>query len=133
MDVSSRMDVKNLIEQVNGKLLNESADLLREVRGGFAADLMSDVLASVQPEAILITGLCNPQVIRTALMADVSAILLVRGKKPQAETLALAQQERIPLISTPLGMYQVCGQLFGNGLPSFEDDIVTRLNDYTED
>lgn len=122
------MNVNELIEIVNGKLLNENADLTRSIQGCFAADLMSDVLASVQPEAVLISGLCNPQVIRTAQMADVSAILLVRGKTPPAETIALANQERIPLITTPLGMYQACGQLFASGLPSFEDDIGARMN-----
>lgn len=121
------MNVAELIQKVKGKLINETAELQREIKGGFAADLMSDVLASIQPEAILITGLCNPQVIRTALMADASAVVLVRGKIPPPETVDLALQEGIPLISTPLGMYQVCGQLFTSGLPSYEDDITSRL------
>ena len=123
------MNTLELIKLIDGKLINETANVTREIKGGFAADLMSDVLASIQPEAVLITGLCNPQIIRTAIMADVAAILLVRGKTPQRETIELAYQERMPLISTALGMYQVCGQLFDNGLPSFEDDIASRLMD----
>ena len=80
------MNVEQLIQEINGHLHNESADLSREIKGGCGADLMSDVLASIQPEAVLLTGLCNPQVVRTAMMADVSAIVLVRGKTPPPET-----------------------------------------------
>lgn len=91
-----------------------------DIKGGCGADLMSDVLASIKPDAILFTGLCNPQVVRTAQMADVRAIVLVRGKQPPTETIRLAEQEGIPLISTPYGMFEVCGRLYKAGLPSFE-------------
>ena len=112
------MNVEDLIKIINGKLLVNSADLTREIKGGCGADLMSDVLASIQPEAVLLTGLCNPQVVRTAMMADVSAIVLVRGKNPPLETIDLAEQEQIPLISTPFGMFELCGRLMNAGLPS---------------
>jgi len=114
------MKILELIEMVKGNLLNDNVDLTRDVLGGCGADLMSDVLASIQPEAVLFTGLCNPQVIRTAQMADVSAVVLVRGKTPPPETIALASQERIPLISTPFGMFEVCGRLYKAGLPGLE-------------
>jgi len=81
---------------------------------------MSDVLASIQPEAVLLTGLCNPQVIRTAQMADVAAVVLVRGKAPQEETISLAEKEGIPLILSPYGMFELCGRLHQAGLPSLE-------------
>ena len=117
------MDVKELLSLVEGTLINPNANLEREIKGGFGADLMSDVLASIQPEAVLITGLCNPQVVRTAQMADVAAIVLVRGKCPPQETVDLALQEQIPLISSPLGMYELCGRLSHSGLPSLEGRI----------
>ena len=117
------MNVKDLIKIINGKLLVKSADLTREVKGGCGADLMSDVLASIQPEAVLLTGLCNPQVVRTAVMADVSAIVLVRGKNPPRETIDLAEQEQIPLITTPFGMFELCGRLVIAGLPSLERPV----------
>ncbi len=119
------MDVKKLIKLVNGKLINTSVDLTREIKGGCGADLMSDVLASIQPEAVLLTGLCNPQVIRTAQMADVAAIVLVRGKQPPQETIDLANEENIPLISTPYGMFELCGRLHQAGLPSLEKPVLT--------
>lgn len=81
---------------------------------------MSDVLASIQPEAVLLTGLCNPQVVRTALIADVKAIIFVRGKNPAEETIALALEEDMPIISSPLGLYKLSGLLMLAGLPSLE-------------
>jgi hypothetical protein len=114
------MDVNALLQLINGELINKNADLSREVKGGCGADLMSDVLASIQPEAVLLTGLCNPQVVRTAQMADVSAIVLVRGKVPPPETINLATQERIPLIRSPFGMFELCGRLYQAGLSSLE-------------
>jgi len=117
------MNVNELITLIDGHLYNESADLTREILGGCGADLMSDVLASIQPEAVLLTGLCNPQVVRTSVMADVAAIILVRGKTPPLETVALAEQERIALISSPFGMFELCGRLYVAGLKSLERPV----------
>ncbi len=117
------MIVEELIQIINGQLLSETADLQREIKGGCGADLMSDVLAYIQPDAVLLTGLCNPQVVRTSQMADVAAIILVRGKNPPKETVDLANQERIPLISSPYGMFELCGRLYQAGLPSLENSV----------
>ncbi len=117
------MIVEELIQIINGQLLSETADLQREIKGGCGADLMSDVLAYIQPDAVLLTGLCNPQVVRTSQMADVAAIILVRGKSPPKETIDLANQERIPLISSPYGMFELCGRLYRAGLPSLENSV----------
>jgi len=117
------MNVKDLIQLVSGTLVNQGVDLSAEVVGGGGADLMSDVLASVQPHAILLTGLCNPQVVRTAQMADVTAIVLVRGKTPPLETVELATLENIPLITTPFGMFETCGRLYLAGVPSLERTV----------
>lgn len=114
------MNVRDILRISQGKLLTPTADLTREVKGGCGADLMSDVLASIQPEAVLLTGLCNPQVVRTSQMADVAVIVLVRGKQPMQETLQLAELEGIPLISSPFGMFELCGRLYGSGLNSLE-------------
>ena len=81
---------------------------------------MSDVLASIQPESVLLTGLCNSQVVRTALIADTRAIVFVRGKNPAQETIDLANEEEIPLIKTDSGMFDTCGILHKNGLPGCE-------------
>jgi hypothetical protein len=117
------MNVKELISYINGDLLTKSGDLDREIKGGCGADLMSDVLASIQPDAVLLTGLCNPQVVRTAQMADVAAIVFVRGKKPNIETIELAEKENVPLITSPYGMFELSGRLYQAGMPSLEMPI----------
>ena len=117
------MNIRDLIRIIDGKLITQPMNLSREIKGGFGGDLMSDVLASIQPEAVLLTGLCNPQVVRTAQMADVTAIVLVRGKHPPAETIRLANEENVPLISTPYGMFEVCGRLHDEGLASLEQPM----------
>jgi len=113
------MKLTEIIKLVDGRP-QPHTQLDREIQGACGADLMSDVLASTQANSLLVTGLCNPQVVRTAVMADVSAIILVRGKIPPPETIDLAKKEDIPLISSPFGMYEVCGRLFKAGLPSLE-------------
>jgi predicted transcriptional regulator len=120
------MNTQDILKIVNGTLITINGDLRRPVGGAFAADLMSDVLASIQPEAVLITGLCNPQVVRTAHMADVAAIILVRGKRAPAETIDLANLEEIPIVSTPFGMYEACVRLNQAGLHSLEQPLDTH-------
>jgi len=84
---------------------------------------MSDVLTASRSDAVLLTGLTNPQVVRTAQMAEFRAIIFIRGKQPQAETLQIAIQENMPLISSPFGMFELCGRLHKAGLPSFESNV----------
>ncbi len=122
------MNVQEMIKVVNGTLLTPNVTLSREVKGGCGADLMSDVLASIKPEAVLLTGLCNIQVVRTAQMADVCAIVFVRGKMPPPDTIALAAEENIPLITSPFGTFELCGRLYRAGLHSFESVIPSENN-----
>lgn len=117
------MNLKEIIEIVDGIPLNPDVDMNIKVRGGIGADLMSDVLASSQPKAVLLTGLTNPQVVRTAQIAEFRAIIFVRGKQPHPETLVIATQENMPLISSPYGMFELCGRLRQAGLPSFESNV----------
>ena len=85
------------------------------VAGG--ADLMSDVLALIEPGALLLTGLTNAQSVRTAEMADVKVIVYVRSKRPEAAAVALAREVGLPLLRTSLTMYEACGRLYSAGLP----------------
>ena len=80
------------------------------------ADLMSDVLAHIKEGALLLTGLANPQAVRTAEMANIRAICFVRGKRPFPETVALAEASGLPLLATELPMFESCGRLYGRGL-----------------
>jgi len=117
------MNLKEIIELVDGKHLNPEVDLNIKIRGGCGADLMSDVLACSQPKAVLLTGLTNPQVVRTAQIAEIRAIIFVRGKQPQAETIDIATQENMPLVTSPFGMFELCGRLYRAGLPGFESNV----------
>jgi hypothetical protein len=109
--------LQEIISIVEGTLLFD-ADLDMEVTCAGAADLMSDVLLIVEPGAILLTGLCNPQVVRTAEMADIAGIIFVRDKQPPPETIALAKDKGIPLVTTPYTMFEMSGRLYQAGLRS---------------
>jgi predicted transcriptional regulator len=122
------MNVFELVKIVGGTVLTPKVPLDREVKGGCGADLMSDVLASVRPEAVLLTGLTNIQVVRTAQMADICAIVFVRGKIPQPDTIVLAAKENIPLITSPFGTFELCGRLYKAGLYSSENVIPSENN-----
>lgn len=81
-----------------------------------AGDLMSDILTSTHPNALLITGLVNVQVIRTAEMLDIAGIIFTNGKQPTRDMLELAIQKGIPLFVTAKTLYLSCGLLYEAGL-----------------
>ena len=92
-----------------------------EVKSAFGCDLMSDVLAFVTNQSMLLTGLVNPQVIRTAEMMDIKVITFVRGKTPAEEIIELAKELGISILSTEKTLYVACGKLYMNGLSGKED------------
>lgn len=112
------MKLSDILQVIDGRLITENTDLDIEVHMGCGADLMSDVLAFTHAGTLLLTGLTNPQVVRTADMAGIKAIVFVRGKLPPAETMALAQEKGIPLIASKYTLYETCGKLYQAGLPS---------------
>lgn len=87
-----------------------------EVKNACGADLMSDVLAFSNEKTLLLTGLTNPQVVRTAEMVGIKVIIFVRGKEPQIETISLANQLNIFLYSTDKPLFEACGLLYKNGI-----------------
>jgi predicted transcriptional regulator len=87
-----------------------------EVKTAFGADLMSDVLAFAKAGSLLLTGLTNSQVIRTANILDIAAIILVRGKKPSTETINLAKELKIPLLTTKYILFETAGRLYAKGI-----------------
>lgn len=110
------MILREIIDTLQATVvLNKVGDDV-EVDLGRAADLMSDVLTRAKPHALLLTGLTTPQSVYTAEMADADVICYVRGKKPHAETLKLAEERNLVLLSTNLPMYESCGRLYKRGL-----------------
>lgn len=87
-----------------------------EVSSAFGCDLMSDVLAFVKDQSLLLTGLINPQVIRTAEMLDIGVIVFVRGKRPSAEMIDLAEKLNMVILCTEKSLYTSSGLLFSAGL-----------------
>ena len=88
----------------------------KEVHTACGSDMMSDVLAFVKDQSVLITGLCNPQVIRTAEMMDIICICFVRGKLPDDTMIEMAKERNIVLIATEKRMFSACGILYEKGL-----------------
>ncbi len=91
-----------------------------EVDSAFGSDLMSDVLAFVNDRVLLLTGLVNLQVVRTAEMMDISAIVFVRGKCPDESIIELAKAKDMVIMSTKHTMYVASGKLYSNGLAGNE-------------
>ncbi|HPC03735.1 MAG TPA: DRTGG domain-containing protein [Syntrophales bacterium] len=106
-DVMDILDAKLLVGR---KLLNTKVDT------AFSADLLSDVLAYARPGSVLLTGLTNPQVVRTASVLDIAAIVIVRGKIPPAETLRLAEELEIPIMATHYILFESSGRLYRHGI-----------------
>ena len=112
------MTLAEILAILEGQLVSTVNDLGMDVEYGCGADLMSDVLAFTHAGTLLLTGLVNPQVVRTAEMAGIKAIVFVRGKIPPPETVALAQEMGIPLLATRFTLYESCGRLYARGLQS---------------
>ena len=91
-------------------------NLGKHVYSACGSDLMSDVLAYVKDQAVLLTGLINSQVVRTAMMMDMVCIVFVRSKAPTEEMLSIARDNGIVILSTDKTLYESCGILYSNGL-----------------
>ena len=111
------MKLSTVLEVIEGKAISKNLNLDLEAQTGGGADLMSDVLTFGQEGMLLMTGLTNPQVVRTAEVAGIRAIVFVRGKIPPPETLSLAEEKGIPLLATKYTLYETCGRLYKAGLP----------------
>lgn len=112
------MTIEEVLKIIDGKVISKDIDLSTQVEMACGADLMSDVLAFTHAGTLLLTGLTNPQVVRTAEMAGVKVIVFVRGKYPPPETIALAEEKGVPLLASRYTMYETCGRLYQAGLPS---------------
>lgn len=106
-------DIKTLL---NAEVLCGGEFLDRDVYSACGSDMMSDVLAYVKDQGVLLTGLVNPQVVRTAEMMDMRCIVFVRNKLPNEEMIRLAAENSMVLLATSKRMYEACGKLYCAGL-----------------
>jgi len=106
-------DVKEILD---AEVVVGHDQLDMEVKTAFGADLMSDVLAFAKSGSLLLTGLTNPQIVRTSDVLDIAAIIVVRGKRPLPETVQLAEELRIPILSTRYILFETAGRLYAKGI-----------------
>ena len=110
------MKISTMKELLNAEVLCCEESLGKHVYSACGCDLMSDVLAYVKDQAVLLTGLVNPQVIRTAEMMDMICVVFVRSKTPTEEMLQLARDAGIVVMTSEKRLYEACGILYSNGL-----------------
>ena len=116
------MKISEIRDLLCAQVLTEDAPLDGEVTSACCSDMMSDVLAYVKDQGVLITGLVNPQVIRTANMMDMHCVVFVRSKNPTEEMLELAKECGIVVMRSSLRAYVACGGLWQAGLTSDTED-----------
>ena len=110
------MKISTIREILNADVVCGEEFLDDEVHSACGSDMMSDVLAYVKDQAVLLTGLLNPQVIRTAVMMDMQCVVFVRGKKPGEDVLSLAENCNLTVLSSQERLYTACGKLYEAGL-----------------
>ena len=118
------MRIKDVASVLDAEVLCRSDLLDTEVISACGSDMMSDVLAYVKDHAVLLTGLVNPQVVRTAEMMDMKCIVFVRGKNPSEQIIALAEEANIVVLRSAYRMYTSCGRLYAAGLKNEGSDMV---------
>lgn len=109
------MKITEIIQILNADVICGGEPEL-DILTACGSDLMSDVLAFVKDQGMLLTGLMNPQVVRTAEMLDMHCIAFVRGKQPGEDIIRLAKERGITLLSTGERMFTACGKLYSAGL-----------------
>ena len=110
------MKISTIKELLDAEVVCGADSLDREVYSACGSDMMSDVLAYVKDQAVLLTGLVNAQVVRTAEMMDMVCIVFVRSKCPNEEMVELARESNLVLLKTKKRMYEACGKLYAGGL-----------------
>ncbi len=110
------MLLRQIRDVLGATVLCGETDLDWDAHSACASDLMSDVLAFVKDQAVLLTGMVNPQVIRTAEMMDIKCVVFVRGKSPDAQIIQMAKDREMVIMSAPHRMFVACGLLHSNGL-----------------
>ena len=110
------MKLSRVMELLNAKVYTDVPYDSIEINAACGADLMSDALAFGENKGLLLTGLNNPQCVRTAEMMDIRCVMLVRGKEPDAALVELANEKEIIVMKTDFSMYTACGLLYKDGL-----------------
>ncbi|MCC8142118.1 MAG: hypothetical protein LIO56_06275 [Lachnospiraceae bacterium] len=106
------MTIGEVIELLDADVLTPSIDPDQTIETICGSDMMSDVLAYIKKDALLLTGLTNPQVIRTAEMLDIVCLVFVRGKSPTEDMIQMAEECGVYVLRSDYRMYEACGRLY---------------------
>ncbi len=110
------MIVSDIIKYTEARIVSKNSVMQRKVQSAFSSDLMSDVLTLSAENILLITGLSNLQLVRTAEVADIYVVLLARGKRATPEMIELADENGLVILETPYSIYKASGILYEKGL-----------------
>ena len=110
------MTLKDLVKDLNLNVLTGTELLKREATGGYASDMLSDVLANAGPGNIWVTIQIHPNILAVASSKDLSGIIIANGRTPEAETLRRAGEKKIPILVSPWSTYRVVGKLYELGI-----------------
>jgi hypothetical protein len=110
------MKLKEVVENLNLKVETVPEVLEREVTGGYASDLLSDVMANTKPGDLWVTLQVHPNIIAVATLKELAGIILVQGRKPDDETIAKAQREKVPLLVSEFQAFETVGKLYQMGI-----------------
>ncbi len=110
------MKISDIQKLTEARIVAGQAFSERNVKKAFSSDLMSDVLTLDEEDILLVTGLANVQLLRTAEMADIHIVLLARNKQASPEMIQLAEENKIVLLETPFSIFRASGVLFSNGI-----------------
>ena len=116
IDAEGGLTLRRVCELLDGEIICRGELAEQNVASACGCDLMSDVLAFTQPGSVLLTGLTNSQVIRTAEMLDLKAVVFVRSKRPDERTIKMAESLQLVIILSPHPLYESCGRLYTAGL-----------------
>ncbi|KAF0117960.1 MAG: hypothetical protein FD151_2273 [bacterium] len=120
------MTLQDIKELLDAEVLVGHEQLSKEVNHAFVADLLSDVLAFATSGSLLITGLTNLQVVRTAEVLDIAAVIIGRGKSPSPEAFELAQESNIPILTTKFILFEISGRLYAQGIRGCIEKVCSK-------
>jgi hypothetical protein len=121
VDAGGGLTLRRVCELLDGEIICRGELAEQNVASACGCDLMSDVLAFTRPGSVLLTGLTNSQVIRTAEMLDLKAVVFVRSKRPDERTIKMAESLQLVIILSPHPLYESCGRLYTAGLGGCQD------------
>ncbi|MEW6096401.1 MAG: serine kinase [bacterium] len=110
------MKLNEIVSKLNLEVKSANEQLNNEITGGYASDLLSDVMANAQKGNIWITLQVHQNIVAVAILKEIVGIILVNNRQPEAETLQKAIQEKVPILVSKLPTFELVGKLYQFGI-----------------